>query len=247
MIRHVMSDAGTGGAATRPTIAVALAQFLAEQERCRSPRTVTQYRDVVELLQHYLNDYAFVPPDDPDAERDEQLRGAAGGIPREFCTTFGPERIMPHVGEFLGYFMVRKVMASRTLLRASGTVTKRLAAWLAERGYVDAESAEWAKERGAEAARELPKADELATRLRAFAEAWAAREAVDEIEDHFQITRVEPGKVWLAGLIDGRERGPLQLPEESCRLCQVGWRISGVIGRIGRRWQILDAWNVYPL
>lgn len=42
-----------------PTIAVVLAQFLAEQDQRLAPKTVTQYRDVVELLQHYLNDYAY--------------------------------------------------------------------------------------------------------------------------------------------------------------------------------------------
>jgi len=243
----MMGDAGTGGAATRPTIAVALAQFLAEQEQRRSPRTMAQYYSVVELLQHYLNDYAFVPPDDPDAERFEQLRGAAGDSPPEFCTTFGPERILPHMGEFLGYFMVRKVIASRALLRAAGTVTKRLVAWLAEQGYVEAEAAEMATERGAEAARALPKADELAARLQAFAEERGGPDAAEQLEDHFQITRLEPGRIWLTGLLDGRERGPIQLPEDLSRRCQVGWTVSGVIGRIGTRWHLLEAWNVYPL
>ena len=53
-------------------------------------------------------------------------------------------------------------------------------------------------------------------------------------------------KVWLAGLIDGRECGPIRLPEEIGRRCQVGWTVSGVIGRVGRHWRLLEAWNVYP-
>src|SRR6266496_1252116 len=242
-----VGDARADAAMTRPTVAVVLAQFLEEQEQRLTPKTVAQYRDVVELLQHYLNDYAYTSLDERDAERYERLRGAERSTPREFCTIFGPEHILPHVGEFLSYFMIRKVMASQTLLRAAGTVTKRLAAWLAEQGYAAAEVAELAKERGAEAARELPKADALATRLQAFAEAWADPDAVDQIEDHFQITQVEPGKIWLTGLIDGRECGPIQLSEEISRQCQVGWTVSGVIGRVGRRWQLLEAWNVYPL
>jgi len=137
----------------RPTIAVVLAQFLAEQEQRLAPKTVAQYRDVVELLQHSLNGYAYASLDELDAKRFERLQRATGDAQREFCQIFGPEHILPNVGEFLGYFMIRKVMASRTLLRAAGTVTKRLAAWLAEQGYVDAEAAELAKERGAEAAR----------------------------------------------------------------------------------------------
>jgi hypothetical protein len=243
----VVGDARAGTAVTKPTIAVVLAQFLDEQEQRLAPKTVAQYRDVVELLQHYLNEYAYASLDQRDAKRYERLRGAVGGTPREFSTIFGPEHILPNVGEFLGYFMVRKVMASRALLRAAGTVTKRLAAWLAERGYVNAEAAELAKERGAEAARELPKADDLATRLQTLADGWVSPDAADQIEDHFQITRVERGKIWLTGLIDGRECGPIQLPEEISQRCQVGWTVSGVIGRVGRRWQLIEAWNVYPL
>jgi hypothetical protein len=245
--RDVVGDASAGNVVMRPTIAVALAQFLAEQEQRLTPKTVAQYRDVIELLQHYLNDYAYASLDERETERYERLRGDVGDTGREFCTIFGPEHILLHVGEFLGYFMIRKVMASRTLLRAAGTVTKRLAAWLAEQGYADAEAAALAKERGAEAARELPKADELATRLQAFADEWADPDAADQIEDHFQITRIEPGNIWLTGLIDGRACGPIQLPEAISRRCQVGWTVSGVIGRVGRRWQLLEAWNVYPL
>jgi len=241
-----VGDVKAGTGVTKPTIAVALAQFLAEQEQRLAPKSVAQYRDVVELLQHYLNDYAYASLDEFDAKRYERLRGAARNTPREFCTIFGPEYILPNVGEFLGYFMIRKVMASRTLLRASGTVTKRLAAWLAKQGYVDAEAAELAKERGAEAARELPEADDLATRLQTLADGWASPDAADQIEDNFQITRVEPGKIWLTGLIDGRECGPIQLPEVISQRCQVGWTVSGVIGRVGPRWHLIEAWNVYP-
>ena len=193
-----MSDVSAGRVMSRPTIAVALAQFLAEQEQRLAPRTVAQYRDVVELLQHCLNDYAYSSLDKREAERFERLHGTTEGASQEFCTIFGPEHILPHVGEFLGYFMIRKVIASRTLLRAAGTVVKRLAAWLAEQGYVAAEAVELAQERGAVAARDLPRADDLATRLRAFANTWAEPDAADQIEDHFQITRIEPGKVWLA-------------------------------------------------
>ena len=51
----MVGDARPGTAVTKPTIAVVLAQFLDEQEQRLAPKTVAQYRDVVELLQHYLN------------------------------------------------------------------------------------------------------------------------------------------------------------------------------------------------
>ena len=244
--REVVSDTSAGNVVTRPTIVVALEQFLTAQEQRLAPRTIAQYRDVVVLLQHFLNGYAYASLDEHDAKRYEQLRGAVQATPQEFCQIFGPDHMLPHVGEFLGYFMIRKVMASRTLLRAAGTVTKRLAAWLAEQGYVDAEAAESAKDTGAKAARDLPRADELATGLQAFTEAWADSDAADQVEDHFQIVRVERGRIWLTGLIDGRELGPIQFPEDLTRRCQIGWTVSGVIGRVGTRWHLIEAWNVYP-
>ena len=39
---------------------------------------------------------------------------------------FGPEKIAENLGEFLDYFMVRKVIAGQELLKASGTVTGKL-------------------------------------------------------------------------------------------------------------------------
>jgi hypothetical protein len=74
------------------------------------------------------------------------------------------------VGEFLDYFMVRKVIAGRDLLRAAGTVTKKLARWLAAKGYAAGDDVEEAAERGAAAARDLPQTDELASLLYHFLE-----------------------------------------------------------------------------
>ena len=120
-----------------PTIAAVLAEFLDEQQQRLSPKTFAQYQDVVELLQHSLNGYAYLTLSGLDAKRFDQRFNAPGDAHREFCELFGPEHILPNVGEFLGYFMVRKVIAGPALLRAAGTVTKKLAAWLAEKGYAD--------------------------------------------------------------------------------------------------------------
>lgn len=229
-----------------PTIAEALAQFLAEQQRRLAPKTFAQYRSAVELLQHCLNGYAYESLDKSDAKLFDQLYSAKGDRHREFCDIFGPEHILSNVGEFLGYFMVRKVIAGKDLLRVAGTMTKKLAAWLAENGYARADEAEDATERGAEAARNLPKAEELASLLHAFAEDQDRGDEEDEVEDHFTLTRVERGRIWLEGTFDGRDLGPIAVPEEISSRCKVGWTISGVVGRRGRRWRLVEAWNVYP-
>ncbi len=228
-----------------PTIADLLAQFLANQRARLGARTFAQYESVIELLEHSLNGYAYQSLDKSDAKLFERLFNAKGDKHREFCEIFGPEHILPNVGEFLDYFMIRKVIAGKDLLRAAGTVTKKLAAWLAEKGYAEAKDVEDAKERGAAAARDLPKAEELASRLHRFAEDQERGDEDDEVEDYFTLTRVEPGKIWLEAM-DGSELGPIDVPVDVGRRCKVGWSISGVVGRIGKRWRIVEAWNVYP-
>lgn len=229
---------------THPTIAEVLAQFLADQRERLAAKTFGQYEYVIELLEHSLNGYAYQSLSKSDAKLFERLFDAKGDRHREFCEIFGPEHILPNVGEFLDYFMIRKVIAGKDPLRSAGTVTKKLAAWLGEKGYAEVADVEDAKERGA-AARDLPNAEELASRLHRFAEDQERGDEDDEVEDYFTITRVERDKIWLEAM-DGSELGPIDVPEEISRRCKVGWSISGVVGRIGKRWRIVEAWNVYP-
>ena len=113
-----------------PTISEVLATYLADEKACLAEKTCGLYADVIELLQHSLNGYAANSLDKDEYELWEELFNADGDRHREFCEIFGPEHILPHMGEFLSYFMVCKVMAGQDLLRASGTVTKKLTKWL---------------------------------------------------------------------------------------------------------------------
>ena len=98
--------------------------------------------------------------------------------------------------------MIRKVVAGEELKRAAGTVTKKLSKWLSAKGYVSEEEAQIGADEGAEAARDLPKA-ERAAQILADAVADLAvnpNDLADEdyIEfEHFTIGRIEPGKLWL--------------------------------------------------
>jgi len=229
-----------------PTIAEALAQFLAEQKQRLAPKTFAQYERVIELLQDSLNRYAYQSLDEAQSELFDGLYNAKGDDHREFCEIFGPEHILPNVGEFLGYFMVRKVIAGKDLLRAAGTVTKKLARWLADKGYAQPEEVEDAEERGASAAKDLPEAEELASRLRDFADRQKRGGESNEVEDQFLITHVEGGEIWLEGMLDGRELGPIALPGDLPHRCKVGWTVSGVVGRVRNKWALVEVWNVYP-
>lgn len=230
----------------RPTIAEALEAFLADQQARLAPRTFAKYRDVIELLQHSLNGYAYQSLNAADAALFDDFSEREGAEHREYCETFGPERILPEIGSFLGYFMVRKVMAGKETLRAAGTVTKKLARWLEEKGHCATADADLAVEAGAEASSDLPQAEELAQALHELT-GWQTSDGDgDVIEDHFTLTRVEKGRIWLQGLSEP-EIGPIAVPEAISRRCRVGWSISGALQRSGKSWRILEAWNVYPL
>jgi len=230
-----------------PTIAEVLAEFLADQKARVAARTFAQYGAAVGLLQDCLNGYAHQSLDAAERVFFDRHYNAEGDAHRGFCEVFGPDHILPNVGEFLGYFMVRKVMAGKDVMRAAGIVTKKLAVWLAERDYVSNAAAQDGHARGAAAARDLPKASSLASALALFAEDQprGLPDDDDEIEDHFTITRVEARAVWLDGM-DGEVVGPIALPERLARECRVGWTIAGTVAKVRGRWRLVEAWNVYP-
>ena len=102
------------------------------------PGTFSKYKNVIELLTASINGYACNNLDGEEME----LFNFHSKQDKDFCDIFGPEHILLNLGEFLNYFMVRKVWASKDLMKTAGTVTKKLAKWLTEKGYTEDEDAE---------------------------------------------------------------------------------------------------------
>lgn len=129
------------------TIDQALEAFLRDRRARLSDRTYRNYEDVIRLLRVSLNTYAYSSHDARDAKRWQKAFDA--GNEDAFCKLFGPQEIPPHLAEFLGYFMVRKVSAGQELLKA------------AQHGHIENDAAEIAVDRARDSARELPAADRL--------------------------------------------------------------------------------------
>lgn len=229
-----------------PTINEALAAFLAEQQKALSARTFRDYEGAVSLLRHSLDGYAYQWLDEAEQALWQQ-RWNADEEAGSFCNNFGPEKIIPNLDEFLGYFMVRKVIAGQELLRAAGTVTKKLAAWLEEKGYAGAAETRRAKALGRSAARDLPRAEALRRILYELTEVPPEGRLLEEFEDDYaEIARVEPGRLWFQGT-DGESIGPVAVPRRATELATVGWSVSALaLGRTRRGWRILEVGNVYP-
>ncbi len=225
-----------------PTIAQIFKRFLEEQRARLSKRTYRSYEDVICLFRHSLDRYGHTGLDADASKLFEELYGAKGSEHREFCEIFGPEHVLPNLHEFLHYFMPRKVMAGKGLLRAAGTVTKKLARWLVQNGYVEADEGESAVEDAAEAARDLPAADDLLTMLLRITDIFDRHE--DDVEGSFVITRVDPPEIWLHDFVGGRDIGPFVLPPWVTERFRRGFEICGVVGRRDGDWCFIDAWNV---
>jgi hypothetical protein len=197
-----------------------------------SHKTFLKYQSIIGLYKSYLESYW------PGHDGDYDKITKAGG-------TFCPEDATSGYSEFLGYFMPRKVMCGKETMQAAGMVTKKLAKWVVEKGYV--EDTEYEQERAGAAAKDLPNATEVLDLLNAYCDETAPVRQGGEIEDHFWIDRIEPGKFWLKPLTAHPSViGPVPVPKRVTQLCKPMWDIGGVVAKVGNGWRLVEVWNVSP-
>ena len=239
--RHQERKAKTGGtimAKAKPakTISDVFEEFLTDQKGRISDRTFSKYEDIIDLYKSYLESYW------PDHDDEYDKITKAGGT---YCDTFSAEDATSGYSEFLGYFMPSKVMGGKETMKAAGTVTKKLAKWLVEKGYI--KDTELAQGRADEPAKNLPKAQEVLELLETYLEWNLPDQHGKEIQDHFWIERIEPGKLWLNPMTEHPSViGPVPVPEEVTNLCQPRWDIGGIVAKVGKGWRLLEVWNVSP-
>ena len=125
----------------KPTIEDVLHCFLEDRTGSLGPATRRRYASVIRLFTISMNNYAYQPLSKAEKMIFDRFYDAEGDEHREFCQVFGPQKIPENVGEFLGYFMPRKVICGKGLKQAARVVIRRLAMWLYKRGDIDKESA----------------------------------------------------------------------------------------------------------
>jgi len=222
--------------ASAKTISQVFEEFLADQRGRISENTLSKYQYAIQLYESYLESYW----PGHDAEHDKVTK--SGGT---YCGTFGPEDTTLGYSEFLDYFMPRKVICSKSTMQSAGTVTKKLAKWLAKKGYI--EDTEDAQERAGAAAKDLPNAQTVFDLLNDCCIEHAPAKLGSEIQGHFWIDRIEPGKIWLYSLTsDDSAIGPIPVPRQATALCEPGWDIGGVVAKVGKSWRLVEVWNVSP-
>jgi len=218
-------------------------EFLVEQNDRLKPGTFSKYRSVVELFQHCMNGYASQWLDEEEQVFYDMLCDDMGSQYPEFCDVFGPEKIPQNVSEFLNYFMPRKVACGKELLRAAGTVTKKLGKWLVDRGYVEPEDGAGMSDKGARASKDLPDAERLEEMLVDYVSAYDD-DAVEYVDGRFIVRMIGPESLAMEEMLDGSE-AVVPVPRRAAELCRPGWTISGCIGQFADGWRLVEIWNVY--
>lgn len=231
-----------------PNIEQVLDCFLDEVSQKYKRNTTNRYKNVIQLFKISMNNYGHQTLLKEESELFDRLYSTEGSGHREFVQVFGPEKIPENVGEFLGYFMVRKVICGKGLLKSAGTVTKRLGKWLIDKGYVCKEDSTDMMNRGAEAVTELPAADKLAEMLYNYAKSHPVSDWTNEVDDYLTVEKVELGKIYFSAPEDVEDDIIiLSLPKRITDKCKVGWNISLFLGKTEKGWKIIESGGVYAL
>ena len=242
MTRGRARGGGSAAGSGQPTIKQALEGFVAS----RPARWRRAVRSALQLLEACLNNYAYQSLGAADARRFDRLYDAEGAAHREYCEIFGPERIVPELRQFFGWFLIRKVMARAEDLEIVARETGRFVEWLGEQGHLPRKAAAEGAALAAEAVGVVPRAEEAAHLWHRHLERHGPGAVGNEIEGHFGITRIEHGRVWLESYDEEGVLGPIAAPADVVKRLAVGWEVSGVVGRVGRKWVVSEVWNVYP-
>ncbi len=113
-------------------------QFLAGQKSKLAAKTYRDYKSVIELFGHQLDGYAWNSIDDGDKAYDKAQKQE-----KSFIDLYGHDHIEDNVGEFLDYFVPRKVMAGDDFtLKTCPRVMRQLLKWMREKKLVNLTNAE---------------------------------------------------------------------------------------------------------
>jgi hypothetical protein len=113
-------------------------QFLSEQRSKLAPKTYRGYESVIGLFESQLDGYAWNNLDDGDKAYDEAKKKG-----KSFIDIYDHTHIENNVGEFLDYFVPRKVIAGNEfILKPCPRVIRKLLRWIRNKKLVDLTNAD---------------------------------------------------------------------------------------------------------
>jgi hypothetical protein len=128
------------------SIHAALEEFLDEQRIRLSERSFRNYERVILYLKKHAIREGFDDLRDREVQQlyDKVIQKGREEDVEAFFKAVEAKQILGHFGLFLSYFMPRKVIDSKAVERAAAPTLRKLTGFLADRGYIDKEAAEYA-------------------------------------------------------------------------------------------------------
>jgi hypothetical protein len=227
------------------TIKQVFKEFLEEQQVRLKPRTYGGYEDTIYLFEQCLNNYAYQYLDDKESKVFDKLYDEKN---KQFCELFVPDKIGSlEIGEFLDYFMVRKVIGSKELMKTVGRVMRKFVKWMKEKGYMNEGEYDNSAEIVDDLKDELPKVVELSSLIYDYIQDNPPEKFSESVDGYFRVTKIEPRKLWLEDYIGcGGTLGPVSVSLEISSMCKEGWVIYLELGKTSKGWQMLISGTVFP-
>jgi hypothetical protein len=202
-------------------------------------------KGATELFMSCMDSYGHQRLPKKQAELFEYFYDLEGKQHRDFCQIFGPEKIIENLGEFVGYYLISKVMLDADEMALAARVVADFCDWLAANGFITKANGKKGSARALRAAEMLPRA-ENANRL-IWQIAQKCPQNVEEYFDYGQMTfkRFERDSAWLEA-DDGTEIGPVVLPNKAALLLKPNWTINCALAKSRGKWHFAEVGNVYP-
>lgn len=227
-----------------PTIEAVVKKFLKEAATAKGVSKADK-KGAIELFMHCMNGYGHQSLSKEENKIFDHYYDLEGNEHREFCQVFGPDKIVENVGEFVGYFLIRKVMMPGDEMGLTASVVAQFCKWLSEKGFVTEAQANEGTERASRAAQVLPRAED-ANRLIWEQAQKCPQDTQDYVDlEYMTITRIESDSVWMES-DDGKEIGPVSLPKKAAQLLEPNWRINCALAKSRGKWCFAEVGNVYP-
>jgi len=233
-----------------PTIAQVLRKHLEQVSEKQRKNAAA----ILDLFEASMNSYAYQSLPKNEAKYfDNQFNNHD----KQFCELFGPEKIPENVGEFLNYFLVRKVAAPKSMIAGAPGVIKHLLDWLEKEAFIKVGSRAHASGAAEEAHTTLPVAGKLGEMLynhvrhQPLALGMVIRDD-DVVESTFEIARVEGNTIWFSDWESVDEEYGVRLSDALVRQCKkaIGFTVWLQLGLLrskkGDAWKILESGTVYP-
>ena len=214
------------------TINQVFEEFLKEQQARLKPRTYEGYEEALYLFEQFLNGYAHQYLNQKDSKLFDKLFNEGN---KGYCDIFGSDKIdSSEISEFLNYFMIRKVIGSKELMKTVGRVMRKLVKWMNEKGYMPEDEFETTTKIVDDLKDELPKVRELSGLIYDYIHNNPIDDFTEIVDGYFRVTKIESRKLWLEDYMGIKGMvGPVSVSTGISSMCKVGWVINLEMGKTG--------------